>query len=100
VAGVLLTAERNAIQVVFGCVIEHLQRISSLDSAKARQLVEEVLSFYQEGVEQYITRRHSECRFQGLSNSQIYTLISQELAQRCFAAPALSERQIRRIIYG
>ena len=81
-------------------LIEHLTSISALDSAKARQLVEEVLAFYQEGVEQYITRRHSECQFQGLSNSQIYTLINQELAQRCFAAPALSERQIRRIIYG
>jgi hypothetical protein len=81
-------------------LIEHLTSISALDSAKAQQLVEEVLSFYQEGVEQYITRRHSECQFQGLANSQIYTLISQELAQRCFAAPALSERQIRRIIYG
>lgn len=81
-------------------LIEHLQRISSLDSTKARQLVEEVLSFYQEGVEQYITRRHSELQFQGLANSQIYTAISTELQQRCFAAPSLSERQIRRIIYG
>ena len=81
-------------------LIEHLTRISSLDGAKARQLVEEILSFYQEGVEQYITRRHGELQFQGLANSQIYTLISQELAQRCFAAPSLSERQIRRIIYG
>lgn len=81
-------------------LIEHIQRISSLDSAKARQLVEEVLSFYQEGVEPYITRRHSELQCQGLANSQIYTVISQELAQRCFAAPTLSERQIRRIIYG
>ena len=81
-------------------LIEHLQRISSLDASKAKQLVEEVLSFYNERVEPYITRRHSELKFQGLANSQIYTLISQELAERCFAAPALSERQIRRIIYG
>ena len=81
-------------------LIEHLQRISSLDASKAKQLVEEVLSFYNEGVEPYITRRHSELQFQGLANSQIYTLIRQELAQRCFAAPTLSERQIRRIIYG
>jgi hypothetical protein len=81
-------------------LIEHIQRISSLDAAKTRQLVEEVLSFYQEGVEQYITRRHGELQFQGLANSQIYNVISQELAQRCFAAPTLSERQIRRIIYG
>ena len=81
-------------------LIEHLTRISSLDSAKAMQLVEEILSFYQEGVEQYITRRHGELQFQGLANSQIYTLISHELEQRCFAAPSLSERQIRRIIYG
>ena len=81
-------------------LIEHLTRISSLDSAKAQQLVEEVLSFYQEDVEQFITRRHSELQFQGLANSQIYSLISQELAHRCFPAPTLSERQIRRVIYG
>jgi hypothetical protein len=81
-------------------LIEHLQRISSLDASKAKQLVEEVLCFYQEGVEPYITRRHNELQFQGHANSQIYTLISQELAERCFAAPTLSERQIRRIIYG
>ena len=81
-------------------LIEHLQRISALDAMKARQLVEEVLAFYQESVEQYVTRRHRELQFQGLANSQIYTRISQELAQRCFAAPPLSERQIRRMIYG
>ena len=81
-------------------LIEHLQRISALDAAKACQLVEEVLGFYQESVEKYITRRHRELQLQGLANSQIYTLINQELNQRCFAAPVLSERQIRRIIYG
>ena len=81
-------------------LIEHIKRISPLDTAKAHQLVEEVLNFYQESLEHYVTRRHRELQFQGLANSQIYTLIRQELAQRCFAAPELSERQIRRIIYG
>ncbi|MGB0846488.1 MAG: hypothetical protein ACPGSM_07170 [Thiolinea sp.] len=81
-------------------LIEHLQRISSLDAAKAQQLVEEVLSFYQDSVEQYVARRHRELQLQGMANSQIYALIRRELALRCFAAPALSERQIRRIIYG
>ena len=81
-------------------LIEHLQRISALDAVKARQLVEEVLNFYQEGVEHFVSRRHRELQLQGLANSQIYTLIAQELSQRCFAAPVLSERQIRRMIYG
>ena len=81
-------------------LIEHIKRISALDATKAQHLVEEVLSFYQESVEHFVARRHRELQRQGLANLQIYHQIREELPERCFAAPVLSERQIRRMIYG
>jgi len=33
-------------------------------------------------------------------NDEIWPLIAAELGQRRFAAPGLSERQLRRIVYG
>ena len=37
---------------------------------------------------------------QGRSNSEIFAQIASELGQRRFRAPAYTERQIRRVIYG
>jgi hypothetical protein len=37
---------------------------------------------------------------EGLSNSEIFARLSAELARWRFRAPAYSERQLRRMIYG
>ena len=63
-------------------------------------MVEDVLAWYREPVEDYVRRRHAHHHLYGKRNPEIFTLIAGELADRVVAAPTLSERQLRRIIYG
>ena len=82
-------------------LIDHICQSSGLTPAEARRLVDEVIAYFAETPEDYVRRRHLEIRQeQGLSNPQIFQRIQAELAQLVFAAPELSPRQIRRIIYG
>lgn len=81
-------------------LVEHLCNLTRLDRSEAKKVIEEVVIFYQETPQTFVSRRHRELQLGGYSNSRIYTLIKHELGQRCFSAPVLSERQIRRMIYG
>jgi len=81
-------------------LIDHLCRHSPLTADQARQLVAEVNHFYRETVAEYVCRRHTELQHQGLSNSDIFKQVMQEIPTRRFAQSTLSERQIRRLIYG
>ena len=45
-------------------------------------------------------RRHAELKTHGARNPEIFAHLAEELAHRVVAAPALSERQLRRIVYG
>ena len=82
-------------------LIEHLCQHSALDPNQAGKLVDEVIAFLNESPEEYIRRRHTEIkRDTGLTNPQIFARIESEVTNRVFSAPALSQRQIRRIIYG
>jgi len=47
-----------------------------------------------------VRHRHAHHQLSGKRNSEIFALIADELADRLVAAPSLSERQLRRIIYG
>lgn len=81
-------------------LIEHLCRHSNLTPGDAARLVEEVLAYYNESTGAFIRRRHYELQKSGLANATIYRLIGDELAHRRFKAETLTERQIRRTIYG
>lgn len=81
-------------------LLQHLCYSSRLTADEARRLVAEVLAFYGEPLEAFVRRRHLELQGQGLDNKTIYGRVQRELAQRRFPAAALSERQIRRLIYG
>lgn len=81
-------------------LVEHLCRHSNLTSFDAARLVEEVLAYYNETTASFIQRRHHELQKSGLANATIYRLIGEELEQHRFKAEKLSERQIRRTIYG
>jgi hypothetical protein len=83
-----------------GELIEYLARSSRLSPAEAARLVNEVLAFLSETPEDYIRRRHLHLQAQGWSNTAIFERIARELRERRFRAPAYSERQIRRVIYG
>ena len=81
-------------------LVEHLGRTTRLSRAEAARAVDEVLAYFSESVEQYVIRRHGELQSEDAKNAAIFDQIAAELGQRRFAAPALSQRQIRRLIYG
>ncbi len=80
---------------------DHLAKTSRLTASEARRLILEVISYFGETPEAFVVRRHQELKqIQGMANERIYERIGSELSNRLFAAPALTQRQIRRIIYG
>jgi hypothetical protein len=82
-------------------LINHLCQNSDLTPSQALKTVNEVISYFSESAEDYVRRRHLEIKQEyGLANPQIFQRIEAELAQLVFAAPPLTQRQIRRIIYG
>jgi hypothetical protein len=78
----------------------HLGRISRLGSSEVEKIVAETLDYFAESVEQFVARRHAELQAAELKNDVIFARIQAELRARRFAAPVLSERQIRRLVYG
>ncbi|MFC4536176.1 hypothetical protein [Sphaerisporangium dianthi] len=81
-------------------LIAHLIRTTSLGPGEAARVVAEVVAYFSEPVEEYVRRRHGEMKARGLTNEQIFPGIAAELSSRPVAAPELSLRQLRRIVYG
>jgi hypothetical protein len=81
-------------------LIAYLVRSTRLSAGEAARVVDEVLAYLSELPEDYIRRRHAELQRDGKSNAEIFARLAREVAARRFKAPAYSERQIRRIVYG
>jgi hypothetical protein len=81
-------------------LVQRVQETTGLAPAEAGRLVEDVLAFHDETVEEWVRRRHREMKTYGARNDEIFTQLRADLAGLVVAAPALSERQLRRIIYG
>ena len=81
-------------------LVDHVVAGTGLAPAEARRLIDDVVAFHAEPVESYVRRRHAELRTFGAKNPEIFARIGAELRERVVAAPELSERQLRRIIYG
>ncbi|WP_292679581.1 hypothetical protein [Nocardioides sp.] len=73
---------------------------TGLSEAEAARVVEDVVAFLSETVEDYVRRRHAELKTYGAKNPEIFAQLRAELAARVVAAPELTERQLRRIVYG
>jgi hypothetical protein len=84
----------------FEDLVAYLVRTTRLSRAEASRLVGEVLSFLDERPEEFIRRRHRALQGEGLTNIEIFARLAVELGQWRFCAPAYSERQLRRIVYG
>jgi hypothetical protein len=80
----------------------HLARSTPLSPVEARRLLDEVIALLAaETVESFVVRRHRELKqAEGERNGTIYRRIADEVAARPFATAPLTERQIRRLIYG
>ncbi|WP_103955662.1 hypothetical protein [Nonomuraea solani] len=81
-------------------LIAHLTRTSPLGPGEAARVVADVLSYFSEPVEEFVRRRHGELKARGRTNEEIFPRIAAELRGRRVAAPELSLRQLRRIVYG
>ena len=81
-------------------LIDRVAGSAGLTLTEAARVVEDVLAWYREPVEDYVRRRHAHYRLYGKRNQEIFEVIASELAGRVVAAPPLSQRQLRRIVYG
>jgi hypothetical protein len=81
-------------------LVDRLTRSSRLSRREALHLIDEVLAFLDESLEEFVRRRHGELRRDGRGNTDIFRQVAEEARQRRFRGANLSERQIRRLIYG
>jgi hypothetical protein len=81
-------------------LVRHVARSTGLDEATASRVVADVTAYFGETVEEYVVRRHEDLKNANRKNDDIWPLISGELTARRFRAGELSERQLRRMVYG
>lgn len=86
--------------VIDADLIDHVAATTGLTPSEARRVVEDVVAWYAEPVQDYVRRRHRDLQTHGVRNPQAFERIAAELAQRVTAPPQLSQRQLRRIVYG
>lgn len=71
-----------------------------VDESLLNHLVEDLGDYFSTDVKEFISLRHGQLHGEGFRNNEIYLQIQAELKEKRFAAPELSVRQIRRVIYG
>jgi len=81
-------------------LVTYLERTTRLSRPEAQRVVGEVLAYFSESTEQFVARRHAELQAEERKNDEIFEQIAAELVSRRFAAPALTRRQLRRLVYG
>jgi hypothetical protein len=81
-------------------LVDRVAGSTGLTRAEAARVIEDVLAWYREPVQDFVRRRHAQHHLYGRRNPQIFALIAEELTDRLVAPPPLSERQLRRMIYG
>lgn len=75
-------------------------RTTGLAAGSAARVIADVKAYFDESVEEYVRRRHRELQARGLTNDPIFERILGELRERPVAAPELTARQLRRLVYG
>jgi hypothetical protein len=82
-------------------LIRHVAASTGLPEATASRVVADVAAYFGETVDQFVTRRHAELQGKGSKrNDDIWPLLGAELKARRFRAEDVTERQLRRIVYG
>lgn len=73
---------------------------TGLSPSEAARVISDVVAHFSETTEEFVRRRHEHLQAYGMKNPEIYSQIKSELDRRVVAAPPLTERQLRRIVYG
>ena len=81
-------------------LIRNVAASTGLPEATASRVVADVAAYFSETVDQFVTRRHAELQGKSKRNDAIWPQLAAELKVRRFRAEDLTERQLRRIIYG
>ena len=81
-------------------LVSHVVATTSLTPGEAARVIDDVIAFHAQPVEDYVRSRHAHLKTYGAKNPEIFARIAEELEQRVVAAPGLTERQLRRIVYG
>jgi hypothetical protein len=81
-------------------LVRHVARSTGLDEATASRVVADVMEYFGQSVGDYVIKRHEDLKNRNRKNDDIWPLIVTELKARRFKAEELSERQLRRIVYG
>ncbi len=80
--------------------MRHVCVTTGLAPGTAERVIADVIAYFDETAAEFVRRRHSELHRRQYKNPQIWPLIANELGRRPVAAPGLSQRQLRRIVYG
>jgi len=78
----------------------YLAASTGLPQSIAVRVIADVTTYFSETVEEFVQRRHAELQRTQRKNDEIWPVIAAELRQRRFPAPSLSDRQLRRLVYG
>ena len=78
----------------------YLAASTGLPQSTATRVIVDVTTYFSETIEAFVRRRHAELQRGQRKNDEIWPVIAAELSQRRFAAPGLSEGQLRRLVYG
>lgn len=81
-------------------LVRHLAESTGLPPQTAARVAADVIAYFHETTEEYVRRRHGELQRRGHRNAEIWATVTAELARRPVAPPELSERRLRRIVYG
>ena len=97
---VAFAIEQNSLVPADPDLVDRLVASTGLTASEALRVIEDVVAFHAEPVEDYVWRRHAHLKTFGARNVEIFARLREELRGRVVAAPDLTERQLRRIIYG
>ncbi len=78
----------------------YLAASTGLPQSTAMRVIADVTTYFGETIEEFVQRRHAELQRAQRKNDEIWPVIAAELRQRRFPAPSLSDRQLRRLVYG
>jgi len=78
----------------------YLAASTGLPASTAMRVIADVTTYFSETIEEFVQRRHAELQRTQRKNNDIWPVIAAELRQRRFPAPSLSDRQLRRLVYG
>jgi hypothetical protein len=81
-------------------LVRHVAASTGLDEATASRVVADVMAYFGQTAEEYVIKRHQDLKSRNHKNDDIWPLIADELKARRFKTGELSERQLRRMVYG